>query len=208
MSNGDAQTDLERLWAGTFGDDYVERNTAAGAGRREFWQEVVDRIEPGNVLEVGCNIGGNLHWLAELLSTERVAGVDVNERALEALRERVPGIDVRAATGRSLPFEDDSFDLVFTSGVLIHQAPGQLEEMMGEIVRCSRRWVLCAEYFSEDEVEVRYHGKSGALFKRDYGGLYERLFEELALLDTGFLARADNPSWDDVTWWLFERRET
>ena len=60
------------------------------------------------MLEVGCNIGGNLRWIAELLGPENVAGVDLNEKALELLRERVPGVDARLARGRELPFEDAS----------------------------------------------------------------------------------------------------
>ena len=74
---------------------------------------------------------------------------------------------------------------------------------MAEIVRCSRRYVLCGEYFAEETTEVPYRGQDGALFKRDYGALYQELFPELALVEQGFLGRDEG--WDDVTWWLFER---
>ena len=76
---------------------------------------------------------------------------------------------------------------------------------MAEIVRCSRRYVLCGEYFAEEPTEVPYRGQTGALFKRDYGAsLPASCFPELALVDQGFLGRDEG--WDDVTWWLFERR--
>jgi hypothetical protein len=75
---------------------------------------------------------------------------------------------------------------------------------MSEIVRCSRRYVLCGEYYDSEEVEVPYRGESGALFRRDYGRLYERGFPELRLVDKGFLSR-DQGTWDDVTWWVFEK---
>ena len=197
-------TRLERLWAGEFGDAYVDRNAAADRGRRAFWEEVTSRLEPESVLEVGCNVGGNLMWLAELLGAERVAGVDVNERAVEIARERIPGVDARLGSGRRLPFDDASFDLVLTMGVLIHQGPDELEPMMAEVVRCSRRWVLCGEYYAEEEEEVPYRGETGALFRRDYGAIYERAFPQLRLVDRGFLARGEDSSWDDVTWWIFE----
>jgi spore coat polysaccharide biosynthesis protein SpsF len=206
VARGRPSTDLERLWAGEFGDAYADRNSGAGRGRDAFWTELLERLRPASVLEVGCNVGGNLEWIASLVGTENVAGVDVNEGALETLRARVPGVDARQASGRSLPFGDRRFELVFTIGVLIHQGAQELRPMMREIVRCSARYVLCGEYFAEQEVEVPYREISGALFKRDYGGLYLREFPELALLDTGTLARADEHTWDDVTWWLLEKR--
>lgn len=195
---------LEALWAGDFGDSYVERNADAARGRERFWREQLARMGPESVLEVGCNVGGNLRWVAEAVGAQNTTGIDVNERALEALRESVPGVDARKASARELPFPDASFDLVFTMGVLIHQPPESLDPVMSEIVRCSARWVLCGEYFNEEAVEVPYRGETGALFKRDFGADYVRLSPELRLADRGFLARGED-SWDDVTWWLFEK---
>jgi pseudaminic acid biosynthesis-associated methylase len=194
---------LEALWAGDFGDDYVDRNAAAGEGRRPFWAELVDRFDFGSALEIGCNLGGNTRWLAELLGPENVAGIDVNEHALEVLRANIPGVDVRVAKARELPFEDASFDLVFTTGVLIHQPPAELPAVMDEIVRCARKYVLCGEYRADDVEEVPYRGQEGALFRADYGRLYQERFPQLKLVAEGFLSRDEGP-WDDVTYWVFE----
>jgi pseudaminic acid biosynthesis-associated methylase len=196
---------LEALWAGTFGDDYAVRNAAAGDGRRPFWEARLGRLGFGSALEVGCNVGANTRWLAELLGAANVAGVDVNEQALATAREAVPGADLRVASARSLPFADASFDIVFTTGVLIHQPPGELDQVMDEIVRCSSRYVLCGEYKAEALEEVPYRGLEGALFRNDYGRLYQERFPSLELVEDGFLARADGP-WDDLTYWVFERR--
>lgn len=193
---------LEALWAGDFGDDYVERNAAAGEGRLPFWQDLHGRFAFESALEIGCNVGGNTRWLAELLGPENVAGVDVNEQALDVLRKNIPGVDVRVAKARELPFADRSFDLVFTTGVLIHQPPSELPKVMDEIVRCARRYVLCGEYRADTVEEVPYRGQEGALFRADYGRLYQERFPHLELLTEGFLSRDDGP-WDDVTYWLF-----
>jgi pseudaminic acid biosynthesis-associated methylase len=200
-------TPLSELWAGSFGDDYAQRNAEADRGRRPFWQATIERLAPVSALEVGCNVGGNLLWLAEILGAENVAGVDVNERALAAARERVPGADLRLASALELPFADASFDLVFTTGVLIHQSSGDLPSVMSEIVRCSRRHVLCGEYFGDEETEVPYRGERGALFRRDYGGLYARAHPELRLVHEEFLTRGPQSSWDDVTVWVFEKQQ-
>lgn len=195
---------LEALWAGEFGDAYVDRNKEAVAGRIDFWRDLAERHAVTSALEVGCNIGGNLAPLAEILGTDRVAGIDLNAKALSLLRERVPGIDVRQAPAAEVPFGDRSFDLVYTMGVLIHQPDESLEQVMDEVVRCSSRLVFCCEYHSPEPVEVPYHGESGALFKRDYGRLYLDRFPELTLIDEGELTREGG--WDDALWWVFEKR--
>jgi pseudaminic acid biosynthesis-associated methylase len=194
---------LEQLWGGEFGDAYVERNREAWKKREAFWGELLSEFPAERALEVGCNVGANLHWVAERLRPENVFGVDVNLKALAELRQRMPGVNAVAAAGRDLPFRDRWFDLTFTMGVLIHQPEETLPLVMAEVVRCSRRYVLCGEYFADSTVEVAYRGQSGALFKRDYRRLYQELFPELRLRKTGFLGR--DAGWDDVTYWVFEK---
>jgi pseudaminic acid biosynthesis-associated methylase len=195
---------LEELWSGGFGDQYVDRNSSASEGRREFWDGLLGEIPVRNSLEVGCNVGANLAWIAPRLGARATYGVDINEKAIEEVRRRIPGVSVLWAPARELPFRDRWFDLTYTTGVLIHQPPEVLPIVMSEIVRCSRRYVLCGEYHADELTEVPYRGESGALFKRDFGALYETLFPELRLLKKGFLAKQAG-GWDDVTFWLFEK---
>jgi spore coat polysaccharide biosynthesis protein SpsF len=194
---------LEALWGGTFGDHYVDRNLNAGKHRGPFWKDLLSRYPVGNILEVGCNIGANLRWLAAELPAHQVYGVDINARALEVLRGDLPVVNALWCPARSLPFRDAWFDMTFTMGVLIHQPENTLPLVMAEVVRCSKGYVFCAEYFSETAVEVPYHNQQGALFKRNYGKLYEDLFPELELVEQGFLSREEG--WDDVTFWMFKK---
>lgn len=194
---------LEQLWEGSFGDDYVDRNRSAYGNRQAFWTRILEQLSCERVLEVGCNVGGNLQWIADLVPPSGVFGVDVNRKALAELRVAQPELNSIWSPARDLPFRDRFFDLTFTMGVLIHQPDDTLPLVMSEIVRTSREWVLCGEYHAETPTEVPYRGQEGALFKRDYGSLYQRLFPELRLERTGFLGVDEG--WDDVTWWLFRR---
>jgi len=194
---------LERLWSGELGNAYVERNHAAGDTRGPFWQKVLTELDAQTVLEVGCNIGANVRWIAALRPPQQVYGVDINLKALNKLRRSLPDVNAMLSPGRELPFRDRWFDLVFTMGVLIHQPESTLPLVMAEIVRCSRRYVLCGEYFAEQTTEVPYRNQNGALFKRNYGRIYQELFPELRLLEKGFLGR--DAGWDDITYWMFEK---
>jgi pseudaminic acid biosynthesis-associated methylase len=196
-------TSLEQLWAGDFGAAYIDRNRALDERRATFWTDLVRGTGIRSVLEIGCGQGANLKPLAALLDPRDVWGVDVNEDALALARLHAPGVNVVASRARRLPFRDDLADLAFTVGVLIHQPETTLPIVMAEIVRCSARFVLWAEYHAPTTEEVRYHGKDGALYRRDYGAIYRELFPELKVVREGFLAPEDG--FDRVTWQLLEK---
>jgi spore coat polysaccharide biosynthesis protein SpsF len=197
-------------WRGSFGDSYVDRNQAdeaALAARTRMWARILERTRPvERVLEIGANIGLNLRALRRLGLTD-LTGVEPNAKARATLvADGVLGADrVIDAFGSAIPFADDSFDLVFTSGVLIHVPPAELEKTMREIVRTSRRFVACAEYFSVEPQEKRYRGADGLLFTRDFGGAYLDLEPRLDLVDYGFFWRRAT-GLDDLTWQVFAKR--
>ncbi|MEY2478469.1 MAG: hypothetical protein QOG87_3784 [Actinomycetota bacterium] len=195
---------LEELWQGDFGRQYVERNRSAGGDRGPFWRGLAKRLSPHSVLEVGCNVGANLQHLDAIPEVEDLWGVDVNRESLAELHARLPQVSAGWAVARSLPFRDGWFDLVFTVAVLIHVPEDALPLAMGELVRCSRRHVLCVEYRADETVEVDYRGQHRAFFKRDYGTVLAGLFPELTLLEEGDVSKADGFD-DGLGYWLFAK---
>jgi hypothetical protein len=76
---------------------------------------------------------------------------------------------------------NNAYELVFTSGVLIHVAPNDLPAFMKAIVHASADYVLAIEYAADKEEEIPYRGQHRALWKRPYGKLYEQMGLTLAL---------------------------
>lgn len=200
------------LWRSKFGDDYLERdaNRINPEGQRRLvrdWAKMLAHAKvpaPLSALEVGCNIGRNLvalrHFIAELHA------VEPNRKASDIARN-LPELDAATITegdGFKLPYADASIDLVFTSGVLIHVAPNDLGKVVDEIVRVSRRYVLCNEYFSPNPEAVAYRGLEGYLFKRDFGRFYLERHPYLRVLDYGFMWKLLDAG-DDSNWWLFAK---
>lgn len=198
-----AASSLEELWAGEFGKAYIERNRVLDERRAAFWSGLLSEFRVRSVLEIGCGQGANLRPISRMLDPQDVWGIDINEDALAIARLQVPGVNVVASRARSLPFRDGLADLSFTVGVLIHQPETTLANVMSEIVRCSNRLVLWAEYHAQTTEEVPYRGESGALFRRDYGRIYRELFPGLTLRREGFLAPEDG--FDRLTWQLLEK---
>ena len=68
-------------------------------------------LEPGDqVLDVGSGPGALTAVLVERLGAEHVTAVDPSEPFVAAVRDRLPGVEVRRAAAEDLPFPDDSFD--------------------------------------------------------------------------------------------------
>jgi len=92
-------------------------------------------------------------------------------------------------------------------GVLIHINPDQLLDHMDRMFAYSRRYILLGEYFNRTPVAIDYQGEKDRLFKRDFGKLFIENFR-VSLVDYGFLWGHvyDSAGFDDVTWWLFDKR--
>jgi ubiquinone/menaquinone biosynthesis C-methylase UbiE len=89
----------------------LERRAIAALGRAG-----VLPLGERRVLDVGCGGGG---WLARFESwgaqRERLAGIDLVEDRASDAQARLSGADIRVGDATALPWEDDSFDVVFQS---------------------------------------------------------------------------------------------
>jgi SAM-dependent methyltransferase len=87
------------------------------------------------VLEIGCGTGSDLLQFAKhgALAT----GIDLTTKHVELARRRVGDLAVvYEADARHLPFEDASFDYVYSHGVLHHT--DEPEQVVGEMFRVLR----------------------------------------------------------------------
>lgn len=207
-----AKTKQTEAWTGDFGREYLARNGTVDeadlAVRAGCLKQVLDACPtaPASILEVGSNVGLNLHAFA------RLSAADLH--AVEPFREafdRLTGAEgptlasAHCTDGSALPHADGSIDMVFTSGVLIHVHPDTLESVMDEVHRVAGRYVWVNEYFGKKPEELPYRGATGLLWKRDFGGAYLDRFPDLKPIATGFFWARTTP-YDDTTWWLFEKR--
>jgi len=136
-SNGQGQCkeDVRLFWEKmSCGEVYAEGDSLAAqlesqAGQRyelEPYLRDFARFEDArglDVLEIGVGMGADHCELARC-SPRSLSGVDLTERAVEFTRKRLAlyglASDLRQADAEKLPFESESFDLVYSWGVLHH----------------------------------------------------------------------------------------
>lgn len=108
--------------------------------------------EGKRVLEVGCGTGLILQRIAPI--AQQAKGIDISPGMLEKARER--GLDVCEGLATSLPFDDESFDLVYSFKVLAHVP--EIREALAEMARvCAPGGVVLAEFYNPQS--IRYLAK-------------------------------------------------
>lgn len=211
------QTAQARVWQGEFGRAYTDRNTLEMAELDALWsrnygvsrsainQMFLEGIpRSATFLEVGCNVGNQL-VLLQAQGYTQLTGIELQSYALARARSRLKGIALEQGSALALPFEDQAFDVVFTSGVLIHIAPDDLPQAMREIHRCARHYIWGAEYFSPELTAVNYRGNDDLLWKMDYARKYLTLFHDLELMKERRFQYLENDNVDTV--FLLKKRK-
>ncbi len=184
------KTEQERFWESKFGDEYTIRNAGDwdafykkqwGITRTELNEEFLSGVNANSrVLEVGCNRANQLQVLHKQGFTN-LWGLDINRKALEIAREN-KHFNIVEASAFDIPFKDDFFDLVFTSGVLIHIAPENLPLIIKEMYRVTRHYIWCFEYFSETCKEIEYRGHKNRLWKNNYLEVFLENYPDLRIV--------------------------
>lgn len=107
---------------GNYWNDHYWRRHLAEPERMDIFealwiskhQELIDKLNKGHVLDLGCGIGQFTdYWLANGF---QVTSADISVNALHALKERTPAAAaIELDMSQPLPFLDRTFDVVFAN---------------------------------------------------------------------------------------------
>jgi ubiquinone/menaquinone biosynthesis C-methylase UbiE len=116
------------------------------------------------ILEIGCGVG--------FLSREfkkNYTGVDYSVDIVKRHLSLFPEHDIHMANANNLPFEDNSYDVVFCCGVFQY-LPNDMfaEEVINEMIRVSNRVVLLADLKNEKTHDRHYVYPKDKLTKKGF----------------------------------------
>lgn len=191
---------------GEAGDAYIERNQSNQfhASNLSLFAEILGNLipSPTTVLELGANIGMNFRALSQLIPGLNYTGVEVNKKAFGELAK----LPCRSINSSIEDYQStETYDFVFTKGVLIHLNPDSLPATYAKIYEASSQWILIAEYYSPNPQGVDYQGQPNLLFKRDFAGEMLDTFPDLELHDYGFAYRRGQFPQDDINWFVLRK---
>jgi len=146
---------------------------------RKSTRFVVEHCPRGRGLDVGCGTGVRADRLAQ--AGYEMVGVDSSQGMLDVAASRAPRVARVNASATSLPFADETFDLVITVAVLHHIADADdVRQTLAEMVRVTRR--------ASGRIVVWDHNPRNPYWRRLMGRVLqdtgeERLIPERELLD-------------------------
>jgi len=199
----------QNFWTDEYAQEYILKNQEFDLTLGvEGWRKMLTscNVDIGSVLECGCNIGRNIEFLNVILPNASKSIIEISKEAFDSVTSNYELLRSFNGSIEQSNFAE-TFDLVFTAGVLIHIHPDHLVANMRKMFDYSRRYILMAEYFNRTPTMIEYQGRQDRLFKRDFGKLFIENFP-VNLINCGFLWGHiyDKAGFDDTTWWLFEKR--
>jgi len=181
-------------WCGRFGKEYTDRNALSleemeklhernyGISRTKMNSMFLEDMNRSiRILEVGSNIGNQLLCLQNMGFTNLYA-VELQAYAVKLSKSRTQNINIIQGSAFNIPCRDESFDLVFASGLLIHISPADIDFVLNEIYECSNKYIWGFEYYADSLTEINYRGETGLLWKTNFVELYLERFPNLRLI--------------------------
>jgi demethylmenaquinone methyltransferase/2-methoxy-6-polyprenyl-1,4-benzoquinol methylase len=147
--------------------------------------DAIQALPPGRTLDVACGTG----FLTRHLQGE-IVGIDASDKMLAIAQERVPSGEFLVADALELPFEDGSFDRLFTGHFYGHLEDEERRRFLGEARRVARELVIVDSSVQHSPVEEEFQprilkdGSRWEVYKRFFTG--SGLAEELGGGETLF----------------------
>jgi ubiquinone/menaquinone biosynthesis C-methylase UbiE len=146
-------------------------------------QCTLPRADATNVLDVGCGVGNGHALLVNRVG--RLTGIDVSQRCIDRARENNPSVAYHTFEGSNLPFDDESFDVVFAISVFHHVPLTDRPTLTREIRRVLRSGGLFVIFEHNPRNRLTRRVVDNCEFDRD-AILLDRRTSESLMATSGF----------------------
>jgi len=163
-------------WLGT--GRFAERDRPGWESELDALRETLEALPSAQTLDVACGTG----FLTRHLPGD-VVGLDQSASMLEVAAEQAPHAELVRGEGTRLPFEDGTFDRLFTSHFYGHLETRDREAFLGEARRVASELVVVdaslahAPVAEEYQARILNDGSRWEVYKRWFTG--RGLAEEL-----------------------------
>ena len=160
---GNEKTEEDRIIARRFDKEFFDGDRKNGYGgyyyNSKFWTEVVQdlnnffKLKNGSkILDIGCGKGFMLFDFMKLNPNFVLEGIDISDYAIT---NAVPEVKkfLKIGNAKSLPYEDNSFDLVISINTTHNLEINQCKKALSEMERVSRKdkYLIVDAYSNEIE---------------------------------------------------------
>lgn len=196
-------TNQRNFWSGDFGNQFTLRNNSLENSNKlmmslfgstfekiadDFFVDIDKNVK---ILEIGCNRGLRLQALQKLGFTN-LHGLEINKEAFTVAKENFPDINFINSSFEDFLANENEYDLVFTSYVLIHMNPNFLNYVAKKMIKITKKYIFGLEYYSDTITEVNYRGNSDVLWKQNFPKLFIKFPNMSSIHEKKFFYKSSN----------------
>lgn len=182
-----AKDDVKMDWDKNAHDwvhDYV--NSASHLHRNKI-VEIVGKLEPESIFEIGASTGPNLSRIQEKFPNISLKGIDVSPLVVE--QAIFDGYEVAEGDVLDIPYHGKA-DMVLCDAVLMYIEPKDIKKAFDEITRVAEKYIVLIEWYDDSilGIEKDFH------YARDYKSILEFYGFEVETI------KIDETIWKTPTW--------
>lgn len=123
------------------------------ASLRSIWFcEQLKQFKFESIFEVGFFSGRNLKYILEAFVDSKVGGIEINPKAVKYAKEKLHNTNLLELDLHNLDSITDRYDIIFTSGVLIHIPPKDLKSVIEKMIKKSNKYLMHIEELGPSEL--------------------------------------------------------
>jgi ubiquinone/menaquinone biosynthesis C-methylase UbiE len=145
--------------------EYLDKVHAPGGWsihQENFIREKIELYKPKSLLEIGFGTGRFFELYKEI---PIVCGCEISPVMLMQAKSKGYNYPLILYDGLNLPYRDDSFEMILSVEVLLHVRPGDIERLIRETIRVTKRFMLIITFYSEENVSLAEHNFNHNYFK-------------------------------------------
>lgn len=120
--------------------------------RSKWFVEELKQYQFNSIFEIGFFSGRNLKYIKEAFPSTSVHGLEINKKAVDFAKMKLPNTDLLCMDLHDMHNIKQKYDLVFTSGVLIHVPPDEIPNVLLKCLDLSSKYVMHIESIGKNEV--------------------------------------------------------
>jgi trans-aconitate methyltransferase len=138
----------------------------------------LEQLNFNNILVAGCAFGYDIKLIKEKFPEKEMIGLDFSSTQIKEAKSYLNGLNISLVNAdvRDMPFEKE-FDVVFTHGLLMHILPEYLEDVLLEIKKVAKKYVICIEPYikHQNSVQKLYHATAPHFYLHNYEKEFTKL---------------------------------
>jgi len=184
--------ELSWKWKHLYDKDWTETslNSIELEHRKNLIKVITTLGDINSIMEIGCASAPNLRLAREKLPNAKLAGIDINKKAIKTARnyflqenDNKAEFFIKSADNLD-DFQDNSFDVLFSQAVLVFVPPSNIRKAIHGMTRISKKYIVLNEYHLEGEPDGLF---DGGRWIYDYSAIIKEHFPkaEIAMQASG-----------------------